>query len=170
IGAQGAAAASVLGPAEHTGLEERAIDDQLPAALEQLEQTHSALGSVELVLLGHSLPRHAPTLGGQRVTGVGQFLLLHEQLLAGSLPLLRRNDRGCLHCNLLLFVDSGPTLVRRLGFRRFACHLMRATAACRTCRGGATRSPSRCATCLSGRASDTCPRGRPPAAHTPNRY
>ena len=34
IGAQGAAAAGVLGPAEHPGLEEGAIDDQLPAVLE----------------------------------------------------------------------------------------------------------------------------------------
>src|SRR6266478_9981913 len=33
IGAQGAAAAGVLGPAEHPGLEEGAIDDQLTAAL-----------------------------------------------------------------------------------------------------------------------------------------
>src|SRR5215467_5011572 len=33
IGAQGTAAAGVLGPAEHPGLEEGAIHDQLPAAL-----------------------------------------------------------------------------------------------------------------------------------------
>src|SRR5262249_31279908 len=44
IGAQGAAAAGVLGPAEHPGLEEGAIDDQLPAALEQVEQANLALG------------------------------------------------------------------------------------------------------------------------------
>ena len=36
-------------------------------------------------------------LGGQPVTGAGQLLLLHEQLLARSLPLLPRDDRGCLH-------------------------------------------------------------------------
>jgi hypothetical protein len=35
----------------------------------------------------HGHPRHPPTLGGQRVTGAGQLLLLHEQLLARSLPL-----------------------------------------------------------------------------------
>jgi hypothetical protein len=35
VGAQGAATASVLRPAEHSGLEEGAVDDQLPAALEQ---------------------------------------------------------------------------------------------------------------------------------------
>src|ERR1700692_865367 len=96
IGAQGAAAASVLGPAEHPGLKEGAIDDQLTAALEQVEQAYLTLGSVELVLLVHSQPRHAPAFGGERVTGAGQGLLFHEELLAHSLPLLRRHDRGCV--------------------------------------------------------------------------
>src|SRR5712692_10565199 len=44
VSAQGAAAAGVVGPAEHPGLEERPIDDQLPAALEQVEQAGLALG------------------------------------------------------------------------------------------------------------------------------
>src|SRR5882762_7881379 len=91
IGAQGAAAAGVLGPAEHPGLEEGAIDDQLTAALEQIDEAYLALGSVELVPLAHSQPRHPPTLGGQRVTGAGQVLLLHEQLLARSLPFISRH-------------------------------------------------------------------------------
>src|SRR5262249_33627590 len=56
------------------------------------------VGPVELVLLVHGQPRHPPTLAGKRVTGVGQLLLLHEQLLARSLPLVRRHDRGCVHC------------------------------------------------------------------------
>src|SRR6476619_3624558 len=94
IGAQGAAAAGVLGPAEHPGLEEGAIDDQLTAALEQIEQANLALGSIELVLLVYSQPRHPPALGGQRVTGAGQGLLLDEELLARSLPLLLRHDRA----------------------------------------------------------------------------
>ncbi len=97
IGAQGAAAAGVLGPAEHPGFEEGAIDDQLTAALEQINQAYLALGSVELVLLVHSQPRHPPALGGQRVTGAGQGLLLHEELLARSLPFLLRHDRVCVH-------------------------------------------------------------------------
>src|SRR6266852_3275254 len=100
IGAQGAAAAGVLGPAEHPGLEEGAIDDQLTAALEQIDQAYLALGSVELVLLVHSQPRHPPALGGQRVTRAGQGLLLHEQLLARSLPFLRRHDRRCVHSEM----------------------------------------------------------------------
>src|ERR1700736_405432 len=97
IGAQGAAAAGMLGPAEHPGLEEGAIGDQLTAALEQIEQAYLALGSVELVLLVHSQPRHPPPFGGQRVTGAGQGLLLHEALLARSLPLRLRHDRGCVY-------------------------------------------------------------------------
>ena len=106
IGAQGAAAAGVLGPAEHPGLEEGAIDDQLTAALEQIEQAHLALGPVELVLLLHSHPRHPPAFGGQRVTGAGQGLLLHEELLARSLPLLLRHDRGCVHREMPLLGSS----------------------------------------------------------------
>src|ERR1700694_2453970 len=97
IGAQGAAAAGVLGPAEHPGLEEGAIDDQLTAALKQIEQAYLALGAVELVLLLYRQPRHPPAFGGQRVAGAGQGLLLHEELLARSLPLLLRHDRGCVH-------------------------------------------------------------------------
>src|SRR5271170_3889168 len=67
IGAERAAAAGVLGPAEYPGLEEGAIDDQLTAALEQIEQAYRALGSVEPVLLVHSQPRHPPAFGGERV-------------------------------------------------------------------------------------------------------
>src|ERR1700688_907555 len=93
IGAQGAAAAGVFGPAEHPGLEECAIDDQLTAALEQIEQAYLALGSVELVPLVHSKPSHPPAFGGQRIAGAGQGFLLHEDLLAHSLPLLLRHDR-----------------------------------------------------------------------------
>src|ERR1700684_2349963 len=104
IGAQGAAAAGGLGPAEHPGLEEGAIDDQLTAALEQIEQAYLALGSVELVLLLHGQPRHAPTLSRQRVTGAGQGLLLHEELLARSLPFLERHDRWYAHCEMPFLV------------------------------------------------------------------
>src|SRR5580765_2807663 len=88
IGAQGAAATSVLGPAKHSGLEEGAIEDQLPTALEQVEQANLTRGTLELVLLLHSQPRHPPALGGQRITGASEGLLLHEELLPRSLPLL----------------------------------------------------------------------------------
>jgi hypothetical protein len=97
VGHHGTADAGMIGPAGHAGLEEGAVDDQLTAAVEQVEQPRLAIGPVELVLLLHGQPRHPPPLGGQRVTGAGRLLLLHEQLLACSLPLLPRDDRGCLH-------------------------------------------------------------------------
>ena len=89
VGHHRAADAGVVGPADHARFEEGAIDDQLTAALEQIEQARFALWSVELVLLLHGQPRHPPTLGRQRVTGVGQLLLLHEQFLPRRLPFLR---------------------------------------------------------------------------------
>src|SRR5580704_9608047 len=104
IGAQGTAAAGVLGPAEYPGLEEGAIDNQLRPTLEQIEQAYVTLGSIESVLLVHSQPRHPPTLRGQRVTGAGEGLFLHEHLLPRSLPLLLRHDRGCLHRDMLFSV------------------------------------------------------------------
>src|SRR5216683_3994802 len=106
IGAQGTAAAGMHGPAEHPRLEEGAIDDQLTAALEQVEQGNLALGSVELVLLVHSQPRHPPAFGAKRVTGAGQSLLLHEELLARSLPLLVRHDWVCVHRGIRVFNRS----------------------------------------------------------------
>src|ERR1700685_14823 len=87
----------MLGPAEHAGLEEGAVDDQLRAAVEQVEQARLALRPVECVLLLHGQPRLPPAFGGQRVTGAGQGLLLHEELLARSLPLLLRHGRGCVY-------------------------------------------------------------------------
>ena len=41
---------------------------------------------------------------GERVTGAGESLLLHEQLLARSLPLLLRHDRWCVHLRSLLWL------------------------------------------------------------------
>src|SRR5271166_5689805 len=69
----------------------------------------AALGPVELILLLHRHPRHPPSLGGQRVTGAGQGLLLDEKLLARSLPLLRRHNRWGVHGALSVF----PALLRR---------------------------------------------------------
>src|SRR5215467_15555655 len=91
----------MLGPAEHPGLEESAVDDRLPTPLEQIKQAYLAFGPVEIVFLVHGQPRHPPAFGGQRVTGAGEGLLLHEELLARSLPLLLRYDRGCVHREML---------------------------------------------------------------------
>ena len=105
IGHQRAAAARVVGPAVHARLEEGAVDDQLTAALEQVEQARGGLRSAELVVLLHRQPRHTPALRGQRVSRASQLLLLHEQLLTCRLPLLRGNDWGCLHGGV---PPSGP--------------------------------------------------------------
>src|SRR5919198_6244303 len=97
VGHHRAARAATLWPVDHAGLEEEAVDDELAAPLEQLDQAHRPVRSVEAVLLLHRKPRHPPALGGQRITGVGEPLLLYQQLLAGGLPFLRRNDPGCVH-------------------------------------------------------------------------
>src|SRR5215472_4857481 len=100
IGTERAAAAGVLGPAEHARLKESAVDDQLTTAFEQVEQAHLTLGPVELVRLLHRHPRHAPTLGGQRITRASQGLLLHEETLARNLPFLLRHDWRCVHSEM----------------------------------------------------------------------
>jgi hypothetical protein len=89
IGDPRAAGAAAVGPAVDGWLEEEAVEDQLPAPLEQVEQARGAVRALELIVVldGHS--RHAAALGGQRVAGVGQLLLLDEQFLARRLPLLR---------------------------------------------------------------------------------
>src|SRR5262249_4574174 len=49
-----AADAGMVGPAVHAGFKEGSVDDQLPAAIEKVEQTRLAIGPVKLVLLLHS--------------------------------------------------------------------------------------------------------------------
>src|SRR5262249_16308569 len=58
VSQHGAANAGVLGPAVYAGLEECAVNNQLVAAVEQIEQARFAVGAVELVLLFHRQPRH----------------------------------------------------------------------------------------------------------------
>src|SRR4030095_14701553 len=84
----------MFAPAEHPGLEEGAVDDQLTTTVEEVEQACLPLRPVELVRLLDGQPPHPPTLRSQRVTSAGQRLLLHEELLARSLPRLHRHDRG----------------------------------------------------------------------------
>jgi hypothetical protein len=100
----------VLRPAEHSGLEEGAIDDQLPATLEQVEETNLALGPLEFICLPNGHPRHPPTFGGQAVAGPRQRLFLHEHLVARSLPGFRRHDRRSAHGGLF-----APVVLKGLG-------------------------------------------------------
>src|SRR5688572_31971488 len=51
VGHERTADAAMVGPAFHAGLEKRAVDDQLPAALEQVEQACFAAGTIERVFL-----------------------------------------------------------------------------------------------------------------------
>src|SRR3989441_2185198 len=144
VGHHGATDAGMLGPAGHAGLEEGAVDDQLTAAVEQVEQARLALGPVEFVLLLHGQPRHPPTLGGQRVTGPRQLLLLREQLLARRLLLLLRDDRGCVHGGLLsrvLVQHCHAATVRPRSARLRGCSPMSCSLACVP--ASATRSSTR---------------------------
>src|SRR3954453_3338923 len=93
VGPERTADAGMLRPAVHSGLEEGAVDDQLTAALEEVEQARFALWAFEHISLFHRDPRHPPALGGQRVTGAGHLLLLDEKFLARGFPLLWRYDR-----------------------------------------------------------------------------
>src|SRR5271154_7240219 len=63
IGPQRAAAAGMLGPTEHPGLEEGAVYDQLTPAVEKIEQARLALRPDEFVRLLDRHPRHPPALG-----------------------------------------------------------------------------------------------------------
>src|ERR1700722_1591506 len=97
VSQHGTAATPMFRPPEYPGLEEGAIDDQLRPAVEQIRQAYLALGSVDLVLLVHRQPGHPPARSSHGVPSTGQLLLLDQQLLARSLPLLRQHDRGRLH-------------------------------------------------------------------------
>jgi hypothetical protein len=96
----GAAPAGVIGPAEHSRLEESTVDDQLTATVEQVEQAGPARRPLERIRRLHGHPRHSPAFRRQGVTGAGLGLFFHEQLLAGRLPRLRRHDRWCVHGRL----------------------------------------------------------------------
>ena len=91
-----AAAAAPLRPAADARLEEVAVDDQLAAALEQVEEADRAVRPLEAVVLLHGHPRHAAALGGQRVAGAGVRLLLDEHLLPArpATPAGRRSAAG----------------------------------------------------------------------------
>jgi hypothetical protein len=89
-------------------LDEEAVQDQLPAPLEQVEQARRAVRALELIVVLDGHPRHPAALGSQRVAGVGQLLLLAEQFLARGLPLLRRHDRGHVHGHPVLVSGRFP--------------------------------------------------------------
>src|SRR5206468_9823960 len=71
-------------PISDARLEEEPVDDQLAAALEQVEQAHRPARALEDVVLVDADAGHAPALGGQGVTGAGQLLLLDEEDATGG--------------------------------------------------------------------------------------
>jgi hypothetical protein len=102
VGPEGAAAAGVVGPAGHPRLEEGAVDDQLAAVFEQVEEASRALRTFELIRFLNRHPRHPPTLGRQPIPSSGERLLFHQHLEARRFPCLGRNDRWCFHESNLL--------------------------------------------------------------------
>src|SRR5690348_2493325 len=97
IGAQRTAAACVIGPAKHSGLKEGAVEDQLPAAFEQVEQADPAFGSFKLVLLFDRHPWHPATFRGQGIARTSESFFLNKHPLTRGIPLLGRHDRRRLH-------------------------------------------------------------------------
>src|SRR6185437_16110970 len=93
---------AALGIRGHLGSVEGAVDDQLAAPLEQASEAHPAGRALEPVLLVDRQPGHSPAFGRQRVAGAGQLLFLDEELLVRNAPILRRDDRWCLHSAVLL--------------------------------------------------------------------
>src|SRR5271163_3300633 len=67
IGAERTAAAGLVRPTEHPGLEEGAVDDELPAALEEIDEARFAVRPLELVSLLDGRPRHPPAFGRERI-------------------------------------------------------------------------------------------------------
>src|SRR5579872_2324391 len=97
IGAERAAAAGMVGPAEDARLVEGAIDDQLPTAFEKIGEARPALWAVKRVGFLYRHPRHLAAFGAQRVAGPRERLFLHEHLLTRGLPRLPRHDRRRVH-------------------------------------------------------------------------
>jgi len=69
-------------------VEHEVVDDQLPAAVEEVEQRRLAVRSVEDVFLVDPDHRESASLGVQPVSGAGEVLLLGEQPLTRDQPLV----------------------------------------------------------------------------------
>src|SRR5262249_60672928 len=87
-----AVAACVLIRPEH-----EVVEEQLSATLEDFEQRGLAVRTVEDVALVDSDHRQRATLGRERVSCPGGFLLLRKECGTCGLPLLRGDDRGKPH-------------------------------------------------------------------------
>jgi hypothetical protein len=87
VGDHRAAVAARRRPAVYARREHEVVDDQLAAAVEQVEQARPATGPLEHIVLLDAHHWQAPALGGQRVTSASGLLLLRQQTLPSGLPL-----------------------------------------------------------------------------------
>jgi hypothetical protein len=102
------AGAARVRPTVHAGREHEVIDEQLPAAFEQVEQACLAVRAVEHVILFDAQHRLPAALGGQRVARAGRLLLQREHPFLRGLPFLRRNDRRQrIHFGCLAIIGDG---------------------------------------------------------------
>jgi hypothetical protein len=70
------------------GTEHEVVDEQLSAALEQIEQGRLAVRALEDVGLVDENPRQPAAVGGERIACARGFLFPGEQLVASRLPLV----------------------------------------------------------------------------------
>jgi hypothetical protein len=88
VNEQRTAGAARFRPALDARGEHKVVDDQLAAAIEQIEQGRLAVRALEDVLLLDPDHREPASLCGKRVARSGEFLLLGQQFLAGCKPLV----------------------------------------------------------------------------------
>ena len=84
-----------------TRLQHVVVDDELAAAVEQVEQAHLSVWPLEGVPLLDADHRQPPALGRQRVPGPSGLLLYDQQRRVGPLPLGWRHDMRKTHRALL---------------------------------------------------------------------
>jgi hypothetical protein len=78
------------------------LDDELSAALEQVEQAGRTGRSVELVVLLDSNHREHPSLGAQCVASFGHSFFFGEQGNASRVPLVVAGNLGQSHATTLV--------------------------------------------------------------------
>jgi len=85
------------------------VDDQLAAAVEEVEQSDRSVRAFEGVVLSDLDHRQSAAVGVQRVALPRELLLPGQKLLAGSQPLLTRHHLGqSRHHDLLSSVCGCP--------------------------------------------------------------
>src|SRR5262249_52510631 len=80
---------------------------ELAAPLEELKHAHCSVGTLEAVAPGDLMHRLAPSRGCELVALTRVGLLLGQQLIVRTLPILLRNDLGKIH--RASFVASNKT-------------------------------------------------------------